>query len=213
MEKFIYITHPDENFENLSWVHRLHDAGVNWIQLRIKEDDFYLKYPNNHYKLYFLEVAERLITVTQELGMKLSINDQVEIVSWIDAYGCHIGLNDVAEFEKGSFNGVLGVTMNDFEDFRVYENVIPNYIGLGPYRNTSTKKNLKPILGDSGVDSFLNHLKINQINIPVFCIGNIEPNDIPKLIEKGIYGFAVSSGIFDYKHDTNRILEYTNLLK
>lgn len=85
---------------------------------------------------------------------------------------------------------LLGATCNTIEDV---ENAIKkgaDYIGMGPYRFTTTKKNLAPILGLDGYKSVISKLKPQ---IPIYAIGGIEKTDIKLLREVGVYGVAVSS--------------------
>ena len=72
------------------------------------------------------------------------------------------------------------------------ENDGANYIGLGPYKFTETKKNLNTILGINGYSIIQ---QLNNSTIPIIAIGGIQVEDVKPLINTGVYGVAVSSAI------------------
>lgn len=70
-----------------------------------------------------------------------------------------------------------------------------NYIGCGPFRFTTTKKGLSPILGLEGYRSIMQQVKEAGIDIPIVAIGGITADDIPALMQTGISGIALSGAI------------------
>ena len=86
----------------------------------------------------------------------------------------------------------IGGTANSWEDILYLAEQKVDYIGLGPFRFTSTKENLSPILGIEGYDLLLQKMKNAKIDIPVLAIGGIELEDIPYIMDIGVWGIAVS---------------------
>ena len=70
-----------------------------------------------------------------------------------------------------------------------------DYIGMGPYRFTNTKKNLSPILGSEGYRAATDYLKHNHMTLPIVAIGGITGVDIPEILSTGVDGIAVSGVI------------------
>jgi thiamine-phosphate pyrophosphorylase len=70
-----------------------------------------------------------------------------------------------------------------------------DYIGNGPFRFTSTKENLNPVLGIEGVRAIADQCRLAGIALPVIAIGGIRQEDIGALLEAGVHGVAVSSAI------------------
>ncbi len=212
LSRIIYITHPLQNYESLKWVHNLHEAGINWIQLRIKEEDFRTENPNGHFQVYFLEVAEKLRAVTSALNMTLSINDNDSIYNIINADGLHLGLSDknLKEIHKNQ-NSIIGVSANEINNLENYDLSKVDYIGVGPYRNTSTKKDTKTPLGLIGYSNFINNLKVLKISKPIFAIGGISKTDISAIMETGVYGIALSNEIFINLESINELKQIVNL--
>lgn len=208
-----YITHPDERFDDLSWVHRLHEGGVRWIQLRIKEEDVYRRFPQQHHLAYFHETADALRAITSALGMLLTINDAADVAVFSHADGLHVGQEDEAPATLRARllpGQLLGGTANTVEEMQRYSGAGMTYFGVGPYRNTTTKAKLKPVLGLEGYRGILEEMKHQQLAVPLFAIGGIEQGDIAGLLAAGVYGVAVSGLFFHNGHDPETV---KNVLK
>ena len=90
-------------------------------------------------------------------------------------------------------DAIIGGTANTLEDVVSLQEQGANYIGLGPYRFTSTKENLGPVLGMEGYKKF--KVQSSKFKVPVIAIGGIQIEDVPLLMQTGIHGIAVSSAI------------------
>lgn len=192
-EKIQYIsqgTSPEVQIANIA---KALDAGCKWIQLRYKNKPIE----------EVLTLAKMVQKICKAYDAKLIINDHVEVAYQIDADGVHLGLNDnsIAEARKLlKQNKIIGGTANTIEDVlqRVHEKC--DYIGLGPFRFTTTKEKLSPILGLEGYHNILCELKNRNIEIPIYAIGGIEEADIQKLVKTGVYGIAASGLITNHNH-------------
>ena len=87
---------------------------------------------------------------------------------------------------------IIGGTANTFDQARAHYEASANYIGCGPFRFTTTKKNLAPILGLEGYRSIMEMMREHGIDIPVVAIGGIEVSDIPSILATGVSGIALS---------------------
>lgn len=211
-----YITHPDENFDELTWVHRLHDNGVNWIQLRVKEDDFVRCFPLKHYLATFHEIADKMRAVTEALGMLLTINDEVEVARFSNADGLHIGQEDIRPNEalKHLQTGrILGGTANSVSEIERFIGVEMTYFGVGPFRSTTTKSTIKPVLGLEGYQTIIEFLNAENSTVPVFAIGGISASDVAGILERGVYGIAVSGAFFNEKHSSESIRAFVDKIE
>lgn len=209
-----YITHPDENFGDLSWVHRLHAGGIRWIQVRIKEEDVLRRFPQQHYLAFFHEVADRMRAVTAALRMVLTINDIAEVALFSHADGLHVGQEDEHPSEPAlPQDFILGGTASSEEEIDRFRGAPLTYFGLGPLRLTETKKKLKPVLGLEGYNRLLAHMRAAGVSQPVFAIGGVLPADIPALLKREVYGIAVSGAIFSTGHTLESIIAFTNEIK
>ena len=72
-----------------------------------------------------------------------------------------------------------------------------DYIGLGPYRFTTTKKGLAPILGTDGYRRIMSYCRNRGMALPVVAIGGILVDDLRELRLTGVDGIAVSGLILN----------------
>jgi thiamine-phosphate diphosphorylase len=160
-------------------------AGVGLIQLRMKgaTDEEFLLTAREAKKICVLH------------GCMLIINDRVEVAAAVDADGVHVGQEDMPVREARRRLGlgkIVGGTANTLEDIREHYLGGADYIGLGPYRFTTTKEKLSPILGLEGYRRVVRGMAEEGIVVPVFAIGGIGVADVGLLIEAGVYGVAFS---------------------
>ena len=103
---------------------------------------------------------------------------------------------------------IIGGTVNSLEDVRAtLQSATPDYFGCGPFRFTSTKKNLAPILGREGYRNILQGMKEAGIHIPLVAIGGIGKEDIPELLESGVHGIALSGSILRAENPVEEMKE------
>jgi thiamine-phosphate pyrophosphorylase len=185
MYKLQYISQGDTQEEQLNNIHKALEFGCRWIQLRFKTAN--------------ADTLEQTAVLVKELCLKFNalyiINDHVSLAKQIDADGVHLGLTDTSIKEAKELLGdkkIIGGTANTYEDVvqRYHEKC--NYVGLGPFKFTSTKEKLSPIVGLEGYKEIISKLKSEGIEIPIFAIGGILEEDIDPIINSGIYGIAVS---------------------
>ena len=129
------------------------------------------------------------------------IDDNVLLARKIKADGVHLGKNDMPIAEARKILGsefIIGGTINSFDDIRHHlQGATPDYFGCGPFRFTSTKKQLAPILGLEGYKLIIKQMQDNNIHIPLIAIGGITKADIPQLLQNGVNGIALSGSILN----------------
>ena len=198
-----FITHYNDKYTYLDSARLALEGGCKWVQLRMKE----AKYDE------IKEMALRMMPLCKAHGATFIIDDQVELVKEIGADGVHLGKNDmpIAEARKILGNDfIIGGTANTFSDVKMHYEAGASYIGCGPFRFTTTKKNLSPILGLEGYRSIVEHMKAEGINIPMVAIGGITYDDIQNIMMTGVDGIALSGTILNAAHpvdETRRINE------
>lgn len=146
-------------------------------------------------------------------GATLILDDRVELVGRIAADGVHLGKHDMAPDAARRLLGpraIVGGTANTFEEIERLVALGVDYIGLGPYRFTQTKKNLSPILGAEGYRRILAQCRARGFDRPIVAIGGIGCADIPELLRCGVAGVALSGVLLraaDAAAETEKILE------
>ena len=189
-----YITRSKTEISILDEVKTVLKSGINWVQLRVKDDS-----------LDILSIAQQVKRLTDEHQATLIINDRVALAKQINADGVHVGLNDMPIDEVRKILGdhkIIGGTANTLADAKNVELLGGDYVGLGPYRHTTTKQKLSPILGIDGFKSIIPKKDtygwdILNFNIPIIAIGGLQLDDIKLLKQQtGIYGIALSGLIY-----------------
>ncbi|MDP3558289.1 MAG: thiamine phosphate synthase [Bacteroidota bacterium] len=194
-----YISQGTSAKEHLQYIHEVLDAGCTWIQLRMKNFD------SSEIENTALKVRE-LCTKYKAVFI---MNDNVLIAKNCDADGVHLGLLDMPIMNAREVlgqNKIIGGTANTLNHViqRIDEKC--NYIGLGPYRFTTTKDKLSPILGLEGYKKIISELNELQQKTPIYAIGGILTEDIEGILNAGVYGIA-ASGIITQSNNKKNIIE------
>lgn len=198
-----FITHHTEKYTYYDSAKLALDGGCRWIQLRMKD------IPVNEVE----QEAIRIQTLCKEYGATFIIDDHVELVKKIHADGVHVGKNDMPVAQARELLGpgyIIGGTANTFEDIELHYKAGADYIGLGPFRFTTTKKNLSAILGLEGYRYIMGQMKEKEIHLPVVAIGGVTVNDIPEIMQTGVSGIALSGTIL---HAENPVEETAKILE
>lgn len=198
-----YISNSNAKYSHLQGIRLALAGGCRWIQLRMKDcaDD------------EIIPVAKQVKELCREYGAKFVIDDNVEIAKLLDLDGVHLGKNDIPVAEARILlgeNKIIGGTANTFEDVeRIYRDGA-DYIGCGPFRFTTTKKRLAPILGLEGYRSITSRMKSAGIDIPMVAIGGIKAGDIKDIMQTGVDGIALSGSVLNAE---NPVEEMKRIIK
>jgi len=163
-------------------------GGVRWVQLRAKN------LPAAEWKQRALEVQ----AVCRRHGAALIINDNPALALEIGADGVHLGQQDMPPAEARQLLGpqfIIGGTANTLADIAGLVAAGVDYIGLGPFRFTTTKEKLSPILGLAGYAEVLAQSHAAGFAVPIVGIGGIALADVAALLATGLHGVAVSGAI------------------
>lgn len=195
-----FISHYNDRYGYLDGIRMALEGGCKWVQLRQKEGVD---------KAVALE-AQRMC---KEAGATFIIDDNVELVKEIKADGVHLGKKDMPIAEARRILGpdfIIGGTANTFDDVKSHYESGADYIGCGPFRFTTTKQGLSPILGLEGYRNIVNQMKAEGIDLPIVAIGGITKEDIPSIMQTGVTGIALSGTVLNAD---NPIQEMKNLIK
>ncbi|WP_158837834.1 thiamine phosphate synthase [Polaribacter sp. L3A8] len=199
IHKLHYISQGETPKEHLENIQKACVVGADWVQLRLKNSD----------AKTILETAKEAREITTRFKAKLIINDYYKVGKEIKADGVHLGKTDECPSKVRAFLGtsyIIGGTANTLEDCRNLLDKKVDYIGLGPYQFTKTKKNLSPVLGVEGYKKLIEEL---QTETPIIAIGGIALKDVTKITNTGIYGIAISGAI---TKDVTSIAKFQEIL-
>ncbi|MCL2132167.1 MAG: thiamine phosphate synthase [Lentimicrobiaceae bacterium] len=198
---FQFITHCTEKYDYYQSAEMALLGGCKWIQLRMKNADIE----------EVRQIALRLKPLCKSHNAVFLLNDHVELCKEIEADGVHLGKMDMNPLDARQLLGdnvIIGSTCNTFEDIDNLKDSPIDYIGLGPFRFTGTKKGLSPVLGLESYRQIVTQCVDNKIHIPLVAIGGITVADVFPILQTGIKGVAVSSAILQAENpveETKRV--------
>ena len=103
-------------------------------------------------------IKQQLIKIRKIFDGFLIVNDAYELIEFCD--GVHLGQEDLREIDSDPIKAVkiirsvikgdkiLGISTHNETEVLQANDMDLNYIGLGAYRDTSTKKDISVVLGD-----------------------------------------------------------------
>lgn len=197
-----FITHYTGRYTYFDSARMALEGGCRWIQLRMKEAT----------EEEVEKEAIRVQDLCRQYGATFIIDDHVVLAKKLHADGVHLGKKDMPIAEARKLLGkdfIIGGTANTFEDVQMHYAAGADYIGCGPFRFTTTKKNLSPVLGLEGYRNIVSRMKEAGINLPIVAIGGIAFEDIPAIMQTGVSGIALSGSILradDPIAETRRII-------
>ena len=169
------------------WVERLLGWGVRTIQLRIKTAD--------HTPA---EISAEVIAAIEAgkavPGAQVFINDHWQLALTADAYGVHLGQEDLdtADIEALRNAGIrLGLSTHTPAELARAKAVQPSYLAIGPIYPTTLKvMPYEPV----GLERLAAWAKL-AAPYPVVAIGGISLDRLPGVMACGVDGAAVVSAV------------------
>lgn len=161
-------------------VRRLGAGGATFLQLREKHltpRQFYLE-------------AEAALRAARAFGVRLLINDRVDIALALSADGVHLGQDDlppVAAREILGEGAIIGFSTHTVEQATEAARLPIDYLAIGPIFPTLSKENPDPVVGLEG----LRRVRDVTGNIPLVAIGGIHPENIVEVLAAGADCVAV----------------------
>lgn len=187
-----YISHQTERYSYLDGIRMALEGGCRWVQLRMKG----VPYPDED----SMEIAFEAKRLCREHDAVFIIDDDVALVKVVQADGVHLGKRDISIEVARKILGsryIIGGTANTFADVKALHKAGADYIGCGPFRFTTTKRGLSPVLGLEGYRSIVEQMKAEGINLPIVAIGGITEQDITDIMQTGVSGIAVSGAVLN----------------
>jgi thiamine-phosphate pyrophosphorylase len=165
-------------------VTRLAAGGAKLIQLREKHLS----------SRAFYEGACDALRVARELGVKLIVNDRVDIALTLGADGVHLGQTDLPTEDARRLlgpNAIIGLSVHNEEQAESAMHSSADYLAAGPVFATKSKDNPDPVLGINGL------LAIRKTigTIPLVAIGGIDHRNALDVLHAGADAIASISAV------------------
>jgi len=175
-------------------------GGVRAVQLRDKGA--------TSKELY--ETAYELRRLTARYGAKLLINDRVDVALAVEADGVHIGADSLPIYKVRKLLGekrLIGVSCHNQVQAITAQEMGADFITFGPVYYTASKA---PYGDPVGVERLRSVTEILQI--PVFALGGIKPENCPEVVSCGVRGVALISAVLSAPQPRDAARELLSLL-
>lgn len=175
-------------------------GGVTLVQLREKEIS----------SKDYLELAQKVKTVTDRHDIPLIVNDRLDIALAIDADGVHLGPDDLpVPIARKLLGGdkIIGASAASADEALLLQAQGADYLGVGAVFPSGTKQGTEKV----GLED-LRGIK-SAVHIPVVAIGGITAENAPLVMETGVDGVAVVSAIMDQTDIQEAARQLLSLLK
>ena len=179
-------------------VRLLSRGGATLVQLREKQMS-----PKEFY-----EEAKAAVAVAEQCGVRLIINDRVDVALAVGANGVHLGQDDMLPEAARKLLGeqaIVGYSTHNVEQAIEASKLPIDYLAIGPIFTTSTKSDTAPVLGLEG----LRTVRQTIGDLPLVAIGGITQANAPDVIQAGADSVAVISTLLARP---DRITEATQTL-
>lgn len=163
---------------------RLGAGGASLVQFReksLRANDFYGE-------------AQTALRVTRELGIRLIINDRVDVALALGADGVHLGQDDLAPTAARELlgeNAIIGLSTHNVAQALEAQKAPIDYLAIGPIFSTTTKQDTSPVVGLAG----LAEVRLITKGIPLVAIGGITEANAAEVIQAGADSVAVVSSL------------------
>jgi thiamine-phosphate pyrophosphorylase len=139
--------------------------------------------------------ARALVALLRPRGIPLIVNDRADVVLAADADGVHLGQDDMAPRDARALLGpdrIIGLSVGSPAEFGASREELPavDYLGTGPVRITTTKRDAGAAIGVAGVAAVR-----ALTSLPVVAIGGIDAALAAEAVAAGAAGVAVVSAV------------------
>lgn len=200
-----FISHSNDRHSYVEGIELALKGGCRWVQLRMKDTS----------DEDFIATAKLVRKMCSEYKATFIVDDRVVLVKTVGADGVHLGKNDMPVDEARKILGseyIIGGTANTIDDVERLYLAGADYLGCGPFRFTTTKKNLSPMLGTEGYKKITDGMRQRGISLPIVAIGGILPQDVHVIMSTGVSGIAVSGAVLNADDPAEEMREFKKLV-
>ena len=160
------------------------EGGATFIQLREKHLSPREVYPD----------AVEAVRIAREHGVRVIINDRVDMALALRADGVHLGQDDLPPEAARRVLGekaIIGFSTHNVEQAIAAARLPINYIAIGPIFATSSKENPDPVVGLDG----LREVRDRTGSTPLVAIGGINEHNAAQALAAGADAVAIISAL------------------
>ena len=164
----------------------LYELGITTTQLRVK--DLKGKELEN-------EIIEA-IKISKQYNARLFINDYWELAIKHNAYGIHLGQEDILDADIKTIYEAdirLGISTHTTDEIRIALDIEPSYVAIGPVYETQTKKMVYSPVGIPRLKEWA-----KMVDYPIVAIAGIKVHNIKEVLQSNtVDGVAMITGVLE----------------
>ncbi|MGQ9896216.1 MAG: thiamine phosphate synthase [Acidobacteriota bacterium] len=183
------ITSPSAGLSLQSVVEALIAGGATLVQIRDKQADARTLY----------EAVCAVVKLARPRGVRVIVNDRVDIAQATAADGVHLGQDDLDPVAARAILGptaLIGYSTHSVSQARAANHLPVDYLAIGPVFETQTKERPDPVVGLEGVRA------VRAVtNKPLVAIGGITIDLVSAVWEAGADTVALISALYTQPDD------------
>jgi thiamine-phosphate pyrophosphorylase len=182
-------------------VERLAAGGATLIQLRDKWAT-----PREFYN-----EALDAVRVARRFGVRVIVNDRVDIALAVGADGVHLGQDDLPADKARALVGegrIIGFSTHSLKQALEASDAPVDYIAIGPVFGTTTKDDPDPAVGLEAIAEIK-----RRASKPLVAIGGITLDRARSVIDAGADSLAVISDLYAAGDITGRVRAFLEVIR
>ncbi len=136
-------------------------------------------------------LARALRATTAAAGVRLFINDRIDVALAVGADGVHLGGTSLAPSEARALAPALALALSTHGIADVHAAVgdpaRAAFAVFGPVRDTPSKRAYGPPLG---LDALAEAARLSLPTLPLLALGGLDARDVPEVLAAGAQGVA-----------------------
>lgn len=199
---------------DFKWLVSLVEWGARTVQLRVKRDDLAKRVSKGKgVEDTLREEIARSCDYCRKRDVKLMINDHWMLAEQFDAFGVHLGQEDLDQLSSDDRTRlkesgmIVGISTHSWQELERALELKPSYIALGPIFPTTCKS---LAFGPHGLERIREW--VERTPLPVVAIGGMRAEHIVGALEKGASGIAVISDILEDPRPEQKVHEWLRVI-
>ena len=187
--------------DSLDWLSKLCAEGVKTLQLRVKDKS----------AAELDALVKEAVAIGKQYNARLFINDYWQLAIKHDAYGVHLGQEDMVDADVDAMRAAglhLGISTHSEYEFACAATFKPSYLAIGAIFPTDTKE-----VVEVGLDNLYRWADIVDGHYPLVAIGGIHLPNIQSVLQSGVGSIAVVSAITKADDYVNAVQQLTEIIR
>lgn len=151
------------------------EAGLQLIQVREKHLD----------SKALSRFATQVKTFAQPFGAKVLLNQDVELAAALGLDGVHLPSPALMQLKRKPEQLLVAASCHDAIELKQAQYLALDFVTLSPVAKTASHPQAKSL----GWEAF--SALLNNVNLPVFALGGMDINDLPRALSHGAQGVAM----------------------